>query len=319
MRRLHPSALLIALLVGSDASAQSITPKATVSTGGHGTGSTAMLSWSVGQISGATYTGTTRRITAGLLQPDVVRVALNVRALLAGPYNIPGALMNDGLRTTGLIPLTEPYTAAGFVHHGQGGGETVTAPVLTTTGSNAIVDWVFVELRSASPPTTVFSTRCALVQRDGDVVETDGVSPLRLSAVPGTYHVAVKHRNHLAVMTLNAVALGPVAVPLDFTNGSVATYGTNAQRVDGSVRQLWLGDVTANAQVKYTGSGNDRDPILVTVGSTTPNNVVSGTYSSRDVNMDGSVKYTGSGNDRDPILLTVGSTTPNNVRPAQLP
>jgi hypothetical protein len=37
------------------------------------------------------------------------------------------------------------------------------------------------------------------------------------------------------------------------------------------------------------------------------------------VNLDGSVKYTGSNNDRDPILVTVGSTTPNTVRPAQLP
>ncbi|MBL0043314.1 MAG: hypothetical protein IPP33_02505 [Flavobacteriales bacterium] len=46
---------------------------------------------------------------------------------------------------------------------------------------------------------------------------------------------------------------------------------------------------------------------------------MSGTYSSRDVNMDGNVQYTGSGNDRDPILVNVGSTTPNNVRLQQLP
>ena len=70
--------------------------------------------------------------------------------------------------------------------------------------------------------------------------------------------------------------------------------------------------------MKYTGSANDRDPILTTVGSTTPNASVN-TYSSRDINMNGQVKYTGSANDRDPILLNVGSTTPNNTRNAQLP
>ena len=59
--------------------------------------------------------------------------------------------------------------------------------------------------------------------------------------------------------------------------------------------------------------------ILVTVGSTTPNNVVTGAYSTRDVNLNGDVKYTGSGNDRDPILVNVGSTTPNNIRVEQLP
>jgi hypothetical protein len=120
-------------------------------------------------------------------------------------------------------------------------------------------------------------------------------------------------------MTLGPVALTTTPVPVDFTSAAVATYGTGAQRVDGLVFQLWPGDVTANGQVKYTGSANDRDPILVTVGSTTPNNTLNGQYSTRDVNLDGTVKYTGSGNDRDPILVNVGSTTPNNTRTQQLP
>ena len=123
--------------------------------------------------------------------------------LLGGPYSTLSALMNDGLRTASLIPTTEPYTAAAFVQHGKGGGEQVSPATLATTGNNAIVDWVFVELRSAAAPQQVVSTRCALVQRDGDVVDADGSSPVRLSAVPGNYHVAIRHRNHLPVMTLN--------------------------------------------------------------------------------------------------------------------
>ena len=55
------------------------------------------------------------------------------------------------------------------------------------------------------------------------------------------------------------------------------------------------------------------------MGSSAPNNVVTGTYSGRDVNLNGEVKYTGGGNDRDPILVNVGSTTPNNIRVEQLP
>ena len=68
----------------------------------------------------------------------------------------------------------------------------------------------------------------------------------------------------------------------------------------------------------WPGDGNDHDPILTTVGSTTPNNAVT-LYSTRDVHMSGQVKFTGSGNDRDPILVNVGSTTPNNVRTQQVP
>jgi hypothetical protein len=76
--------------------------------------------------------------------------------------------------------------------------------------------------------------------------------------------------------------------------------------------------VLRNTSLGYTGASNDRDPILVNVGSTTPNNTVAG-YLQADVNMDGRVSYTGGGNDRDPILVNVGSTTPNNLRTEQLP
>ena len=73
-----------------------------------------------------------------------------------------------------------------------------------------------------------------------------------------------------------------------------------------------------DGQLKYTGVANDRDPILVAIGGTTPNNTITG-YRSQDVNMDGTVKYTGANNDRDPVLVNIGGTTPNNVRQAQLP
>ena len=78
------------------------------------------------------------------------------------------------------------------------------------------------------------------------------------------------------------------------------------------------GDVTFNGTVRYTGTGNDRDPIILRVGGSTPNNTVSG-YWREDVNMDGVVKYTGTANDRDIILTNVGSTTPNSTRVATLP
>ena len=122
-------------------------------------------------------------------------------------------------------------------------------------------------------------------------------------------------------MTSNPVVLSPTVASVDLTSAATATYGTNARKTSGGVfpaQLLWAGDATFNGTVKYTGAGNDRDPILVTVGSTTPNNTVT-LYSTRDVNLNGSVRYTGSGNDRDPILVNVGSTTPNNVRVQQLP
>ena len=81
---------------------------------------------------------------------------------------------------------------------------------------------------------------------------------------------------------------------------------------------LWAGNALMDGQVKYTGSANDRVPILVGVGSTVPTNTVAG-YQPIDVNLDGLVKYTGTANDRDPILVNVGGTTPNNVITEQIP
>ncbi|MFN8350423.1 MAG: hypothetical protein U0U25_03050 [Flavobacteriales bacterium] len=66
------------------------------------------------------------------------------------------------------------------------------------------------------------------------------------------------------------------------------------------------------------GGNNDRDPILISVGATTPNSITPG-YAATDVNLDGHGAYVGAANDRDPILLNVGSTTPNEVRVEQLP
>jgi hypothetical protein len=139
-----------------------------------------------------------------------------------------------------------------------------------------------------------------------------------MTMAAGNYHVAIRHRNHLGAMTANAIALGTVTTTVDFTTPAMATYGTDAQRLVNGTYVLRTGDVSFDHQLRYTGSGNDRDPILVRVGSTAPNNAVSGYYP-EDTNLNGIVSYTGSGNDRDPILVNVGSTTPNNTRTEQLP
>ncbi len=242
-----------------------------------------------------------------------VRVAAKV--FLEGPFVSGTGLMSDQLRSSGLFPLTEPYTALGLPINGP---NTINSAILATTGNNALVDWVLVELRDAATGATVLERRAALVQRDGDVVALDGINSLGFCSSAGSYRVVVRHRNHLGCMTSQGIALTSTATAVDFTSAALATYGTDARKMSGIVRLLWAGNTNGDASLKYTGSSNDRDPILLGVGSTTPNATVNG-YLRTDVNMDGAVKYTGASNDRDPILVNVGSTTPNNVRLEQLP
>jgi hypothetical protein len=49
-----------------------------------------------------------------------------------------------------------------------------------------------------------------------------------------------------------------------------------------------------------------------------PTAFVSG-YSTKDVNLDGLVKYTGGGNDSDPILVNIGGSSPTAIVEEQLP
>ena len=253
--------------------------------------------------------------------PTSPTVQLAIKVILDGPYNSATGLMNDALRTHPDFPITEPYTTIGYLHVG-GGGETIpSSSVLNVTGNNAIVDWVVVELRAATNSATRVATKSALLQRDGDVVSVDGNSPVQFTQASGNYYVAVRHRNHLGVMTALSLPLSNTPTAVDFSNPGTLVYGTEARRSTGGTfpaQALWAGDVNFNGLIKYTGTGNDRDPILNAVGSTTPNNTVS-VYSIRDVNLNGVLQYTGAGNDRDPILVTVGSTTPNNIRVQQLP
>ena len=246
-------------------------------------------------------------------------ILVSPKVFLEGPYSTGTGLMSDALRSASLLPATQPYTGLGYAFTGApGAGGALGAGVLTVTGNNAIVDWVIVELRTAASPAVVAASCAALVQCDGDVVALDGTSPVSLTLGAGNYHVAVRHRNHLGAMTNAAVALSAVTTTVDLTSAATATFGTDARKTVGGIQALWTGDATFNKEIKYTGSANDRDPILVRVGSTTPNSTVAG-YFIEDTNLNGVVGYTGSGNDRDLILVNVGSTTPNSTRTEQLP
>ncbi len=245
-------------------------------------------------------------------------IDIAARVFLEGPYT--GSSMNDNLRAGGYIPLNEPYSALGFFPGVPGGGETIDPSVLATTGPNAIVDWIMLALRDPLPPHDRKSVRMALLQRDGDVVDLNGTSPVRFSRNPGPHMLEARHRNHLGIMTSFVIPQVPTGFvfPVDLTLASTPCYGFAARKAIGGTTVLWAGNTTNNGFLSYTGTGNDRDPILLKVGPTTPNGVVSG-YHVQDVNMDGLVKYVGAGNDRDPVLVNIGGSTPNNSRSEQLP
>lgn len=277
-----------------------------------------------GLLNGQTYYWRVRRVVPGgpgtwsatwSFTVAPASTALTLRCFLQGPLNSGTLLMSDALRVAGLVPATEPYTAMGYTGI-PGPIQSISAGVLAATGNNAVVDWVLLEIWHATT-NTVLARWPLVLQRDGDVMKPDG-SPLNLAFPATQVRLAVRHRNHLGCLGTTALNTNGGAVTLDLTLSTTPVYGTAPTATVSGRRALWSGNANMNADVRYTGSGNDRDPILLRVGSTTPNNTLSG-YFPEDVNLDGAVKYTGAGNDRDPILVNVGSTSPNNTRTQQLP
>jgi hypothetical protein len=250
-------------------------------------------------------------------------VKLAAKVFLAGPYDAATGMMQDSLRAKGLLVASqpEPYSIAPFnkPQLGEAGGETVSQSVLNVTGHDAIVDWVYLELRSSSISGVVLSTKRALLQRDGDIVSNiDGTSPVFFAnRTPGNYYVSIKHRNHLGVMSLNTLNLGSCnAASIDFTTSdSVFTMSSilnPARKTIGSVRAMWSGDANTNKNVKYNGLSNDKEVVMNAVGLLNLNNIVNG-YRIEDINLDSKVKYNGIDNDRALLLNNVGVGTSNNV------
>ncbi len=256
------------------------------------------------------------RITGGCLSvPNTV--ALSPKVWLDGAYVQATGLMRDDLRAASRIPNLEPYTALGFTQIG-GGGEQVTNGILSITGNDAVVDWVLVELHAATAPYALVATRCALLQRDGDIVAMDGTGPVLMQMPPGNYHVAVRHRNHFGVMTSTAQGLGSNSTTIDFRTSTTSTWGTNARKNIGGAMAMWAGNTQVDRTILYTGENNDRDPILSIIGGVIPTGIATGYYL-EDVNLTGEVKYTGEDNDRDIILLNIGGVVPTNTISEQMP
>jgi hypothetical protein len=249
-------------------------------------------------------------------------VAVSPKVFLGGPTPVSGE-MPDNLRTLNLIPIAEPYTSlSGFTHVGRGGGENVTSNAIfnQVTGNGTqddIVDWGFVELRS--PASTVISTKSVLIQRDGDIVETDMSSVKFRGHNAGNYSFAFRHRNHLGIATSSAIALTSSPTVLNFTDGSAATFGTNAQRNLAGVRMLWPGNVIHDGIVRYQGSSNDRDAIKNNILSQPGNSVLQllsfsyNGYQLFDANMNGTIRYQGAANDGDLIKDFILAHPSNSV------
>ena len=208
------------------------------------------------------------------------------------------------------------------VNHGNSfGGGSIEPTVLDIAGNDAIVDWLLLELRSPDDYKVVMGYAAVLLQRDGSIVGENQDSIIVFPGLPeGDYYVAIRHRNHLGMMTDVPFYLSSQNVPeIDFTDLSLPVRGGNiGGKLNGGKRMLWSGDFSEDGKVIYQGPYNDVFNLFSKVLSEPANNenlanyIVQG-YELEDLNLDGKVIFQGPNNDRFTLLYHTILSHPLNV------
>ena len=160
---------------------------------------------------------------------------VDVKVFLEGPYVSGTNLMTTGLLGTGDLN-------AQYAFGGAGGGY---LPFLNMNVGQPIpanaVDVIQLELRTGGNPQNIEDTLYAWLINDGSI--RDFATGLQnyaeecTTTPSGNYHVAVKHRNHLTIMSDTAILINDNPPTLnDFTTTDSTIYGaiTNVMGIKGA-------------------------------------------------------------------------------------
>ena len=152
----------------------------------------------------------------------------DLKIMLEGAYTMFG--MTTMLNSSGLLPLSQPYSASPWYYSGS--------EVVPSIPNSNITDWVLVELRQTSGGTstatssTIIARKAGFLLKNGNIVDLDGASQLRIYAeITQNLFVVIWHRNHLGIMSANPMIEVGGAYTLDFSiNSGNAYFGTASQK-----------------------------------------------------------------------------------------
>lgn len=229
-------------------------------------------------VSDADYMDTTVQFVRDFLYTRVCpsNVEADVTAYLEGAY------LGNGLMSTDLNPqidLVSPYINPPY-----------SAPLFFSTAIPAdAVDWVQLEVRTGEPSlaaprmTQTIAQGSGFLMEDGSIREQDGITPLSFDLILGdSYHVAIRHRNHLDVLSNTSWQVERDAqLPYDFTTGIGQAFGTQQLKMVNGASVLFAGDMTQDHTIQTT----DFDAWILEPA-------LLNTYHPNDVNLDGAVQAT---------------------------
>lgn len=200
----------------------------------------------------------------------VISTDVSLQVLLEGSYNATFNLMEDDLRDKGLLPFADPWSLS----------PDISPSAMAVVGNNALVDWVLLEFRDPNDIATTLHTTTAVLQRDGDLVNSAGTSPLAVEyPLPQTVYIVVNQKNHLKAMSPSPVPVVSNTLSYDFTTQNAYTgSGAGQTQLSSGLWALSTGNGNGDNEI----TGDDKVSWALENGSF---NV----YSSSDFNMDGEV------------------------------
>jgi len=171
---------------------------------------------------------------------------VELKAFLEGPFT--GTKMNSTLNNDNILALNNPYTTSPWNH-------TQTEGVLVFSNPD-VVDWILLDFRDApdaasATPAISIGTKACLLLKDGSIVSPyDGLPVYLNNTVNNNLFVVLYHRNHLGIMSANALTESGGTYSYDFTTGAGQAYGTNAQKdLGGGVFGMYAGDFNADGTI----------------------------------------------------------------------
>ena len=173
----------------------------------------------------------------------MLRLSLNV--FLEGPFN--GVDMTTILNPA-YIPHSQPYSGSPWNYNGTENVSSIPTP--------DIVDWVLIELRDATnaflaTSETTIAQQAAFLLKDGSVVGLDGsINPLLFENGPQhKLYVAVRHRNHIGVLSANEVIKVNGIYTYNFISGASQAYGNTQKEVGNGIWAMVAGNGVADIQI----------------------------------------------------------------------
>ena len=220
--------------------------------------------------------------------------SMNAKAFIKGSWNNPTGVMRTTLNSNAILPLTQPYTIAPFSYPGS-------ESVASIPNAN-VVDWVLVEIRKpgtglaadATPPTAI-GRKAGFLLSNGNIVDLDGVTPVQLTITKqgSSNFIVVRHRNHLAAMSLSKASNATGDFSNDFSSlanvyqkpgaTSIPVSLLSASAPGNTQYGMWPGDVNNSGSI----TPSDITPINSAIGGPSSGNL--SVYNVRDANLDRNV------------------------------